>query len=356
MKSVLNPFFRKPQDPSWRPAPRNAKRVLIIKLGALGDFIQALAAARMIRDYHVGARITLLTTEPFKAFADECPLFDIVEDDGRPRDPQAVAQLIARIRAAKYDMVYDLQTSGRTSNYYQALRPWPPLWSGVAPGCSHPHANPARAEMHTLDRLAEQLRFAGVGPEEGYPIGDAPLPDLSWIRTALRDPPRLQPAYFGIRGRYGLFIPGASPHRPEKRWPEEQFAALARCVAAQGVTPVVIGATAEAEIGAAIARAEPSAKNLVSRTDLFQIATLAERAVFAVGNDTGPMHIAAAAGARGLVLFGADSDPERVAPRGPGGVITLCARQLTELPVIDVDRALRNLGAYADSAQVRSGA
>lgn len=337
--------FLKRKELGWRPAPRNARRVLVIKLGALGDFVQQLAAAKMIREYHVGGRITLLTTEPFKAFADECPYYDIVEDDGRPREAQATAQLIARIRAAHYDMVYDLQTSSRTANYYNALRPWPPLWSGVAPGCSHPHANPDRVEMHTLDRLAEQLRYAGVGPEAGFEIGCAPLPDLSWIRTALRDPPRLQAGYFGIRGPYGLIIPGASPHRAEKRWPEAHFAMLAKRIAARGVTPVVIGASAEKEVGAYIAREAPETKNLVSRTDLFQIATLAQRAQFAVGNDTGPMHIAAS-GAPCVVLFSADSDPAKVAPRGPRGVITISAADLAKLPVDQVDQSLRNLGAF----------
>lgn len=341
--------FRR-KEPSWRPAPRNAKRVLIIKLGALGDVIQSLAAAKAIREYHVGARITLLTTEPFKAFCSQCPYFDIVEDDGRPREPQAVTQLMLRLRAAKYDMVYDLQTSGRTNNYFQAMRLATPLWSGTAPGCSHPHPNPNRKAMHTLDRLAEQLSYAGIGPEGGYPIGSAPLPDLSWIRTALRDPPRLQPSYFGIREPYGLLIPGASPHRPEKRWPVAHYTALAKRIAARGVTPVVLGASAEREIGGDIARDEPAAKNLVSRTDLFQIATLAERALFAVGNDTGPTHIAAAAGARCIVLFSSDSDPERVAPRGPGGVLIIKAENLADLPVDQVDQQIRNLGVFAGKA------
>lgn len=341
----------KRKEAGWRPAPRNAKRVLVIKLGALGDFIQSLAAAKAIREYHVGARITLLTTEPFKAFAAECPYFDIVEDDGRPREAQATAQLMLRLRNAKYDMVYDLQTSGRTNNYFQALRLATPLWSGVAAGCSHPHANPERAEMHTLDRQAEQLTLAGLGPEGGYPIGAAPLPDLSWVRSALRDPPRLQPSYFGIRGPFGLLIPGASPHRPEKRWPVEHYAALAKRIAARGVTPVVIGASAEKDIGTEIAREEPAAKNLVSRTDLFQIATLAERALFAVGNDTGPMHIAAAGGAPCVVLFSSDSDPARVAPRGPRGVLTISATDLNDLPVDQVDQQIRNLGVFSDKAR-----
>ena len=324
-------------------APSN---ILVIKLGAMGDFIQALAAAKVIRTHHIGARITLLTTEPYKALAEKCPYFDVVQADGRPRDPTATAQLAARIRAAQFDMVYDLQTSGRTSNYFHMLRPRPPNWSGIAPGCSHPHANPDRAAMHTLDRLAEQLLHAGIPREEIYERGAAPMPDLSWVRPALRDPPRLQPEYFGLKKPYVLIIPGASPHRPEKRWPPSSFAALARAIAAKGATPVVIGAIAEREVGQAVADAEPKAKNLVTRTDLMQIAALAERAAFAVGNDTGPIHIAAAAGAPCLVLFSSNSDPERVAPRSRRGVATLSATNLGDLPVREVEQAMRNLGAF----------
>lgn len=331
------------------PMPADARKVLVIKLGALGDFIQALAAARVIRDYHVGARITLLTTEPFKDFARACPYFDVVESDGRPRDPQDVARLLARIRAARYDAVYDLQTSGRTSNYYLGLRPWPPRWSGIAPGCSHPHANPEREAMHTLDRLADQLHEAGLGPAGGYPIGQAPLPDLSWIRLALRDPPSLQPAYFGINGPYVLMIPGASAHRPEKRWPPERYGELARRIAEKGLTPVVIGAADERDAGAMVSRMEPRAKNLVTRTNLFQIATLAAQAHASVGNDTGPMHIAAAAGSPCVVLFSSDSNPAKVAPRGRSAVLALTAPSLANLPVEDVARSLSNVGGLDPS-------
>ncbi|MFZ4121052.1 MAG: glycosyltransferase family 9 protein [Caulobacterales bacterium] len=323
-----------------------AKSVLVIKLGALGDFIQALAPARLIRQRHLGARITLLTTEVFKDFAEKCPYFDVVEADGRPREAAATAQLLARIRAAKYDMVYDLQTSGRTTNYFRALQPKPPPWSGVAPGCAFPHTNPDRETMHSLDRLADQLVQAGFSAREVYRSGEAPLPDLSWVRPALRDPPRLQPGYFGLRGPYVLIIPGASPHRPEKRWPAKHYADLAIAIAERGVTPVVIGHLAEREVGQAVAEAEPRAKNLVTRTDFFQVAALAERAAFAVGNDTGPMHIAAASGTKCLVLFSSNSDPARVAPRSPQGVATISASHLADLPVIEVERAMRNLGAF----------
>lgn len=330
------------------PAPADLERVLVIKHGALGDFIQALAPAKVIREHHVGARVTLLTTEPFQKFAEACPFFDVVEIDSRSKEPTALAALIAKIRSAKFQMVYDLQTSNRTGNYYTLLRPKAPLWSGVASGCSHPHLNPEREAMHTLDRQADQLWWAGLGPKAGYAPGEAPPPDLSWIRMALRDPPRLKAEFFGIRPPYVLMVPGASPHRPEKRWPEERYAQLAKQIADRGVTPVVLGAAAEREVGAAVAKAEPRAKVLVGRTDLFQIATLAEGCAAAVGNDTGPMHIAAASGARCVVLFASSaSDPEKVAPRGPGGVITLLAHDLNDLPVSDVERSLGNVGAFA---------
>jgi ADP-heptose:LPS heptosyltransferase len=341
-------LLRKRGGPGGAPS-RDARRVLVIKLGALGDFIQALAAARIIRDYHVGARITLLTTPMFEALAKASPYFDVVETDGRERDPQAVAQMIQRIRGAKYDMVYDLQTNGRTSNYFQALRPWPPNWSGIAPGCSHPQTNPVRETMHTLDRLADQLFEAGIMPPRE--IGDAPLPDLSWVRMSQKDPPRLQPAYFGLKEPYGLIIPGASPHRPEKRWPAERYGELAKRIVERGATAAIIGHHDEKGAAADILRVEPRAKNLVSRTDLFQVAALAERAAFCVGNDTGPMHIAAAAGSPCVVLFSADSDPDRVCPRGRGGVMAVRAETLERMTVAQVEQSIGNVGGFRELAR-----
>jgi ADP-heptose:LPS heptosyltransferase len=57
---------------TYTPPPNpgdTLRRVLVIKLGAMGDFMQALGAMRVVRATHPSARITLLTTEPFEAFA-----------------------------------------------------------------------------------------------------------------------------------------------------------------------------------------------------------------------------------------------------------------------------------------------
>ncbi len=320
------------------------KRVLVIQLGGVAEFVQSLAAAQRIREAHVGARITLLTTETNKDLAEKAPYFDTVEADGKPTEAQAITKLIARIRAAKYDMIYDLEGSSRTKNYFNGMRPWPPKWSGPIPGASHAYLDPERPQLHVLDRYAGQLAAAGIA--DTSPL----MPDVSWVRGVLRDPPRLKPDYFSIRNRYVLLLPRGSDAEPNRRWPEEKYIDLARRIARQGVTPVVIGGTEERPVGAAIAKAEPAAKNLVTRPDLFQIIGLAERADFAVGDDVDLMHVAAAAGAPCLVFLSSLNNPERVAPRGRHGVVAMTAAVIADLPVEQVDAQLRNCGVYRQAA------
>lgn len=318
-----------------------ARKVLVIKLSALGDFVLALGAMRIVRETHPSAEITLLTTPPFEELSRLCPYVDRVETDGRPPNLKASADLVARIRKADYDIIYDFQTTGRTANYFKMLNmPFrkPPLWSGHAPGCAFFHDTPERGSMHTIDRLAQQLEIAGI---PARPDNWPPLPDLRWVRPLLDNPPRLQPAYFGLKGPYMLLIPGASAHREAKRWPAERFGELARRIAAAGVTPVILGGSAESPLAHDILKAAPQAKNLVTRTDLFQIVGLAEQAAFVVGNDTGPMHMATLSGAPGIALFATDeSDPERACPRG-APVIIVHAPHLDMLQVDTVWQAVR---------------
>ncbi len=332
----------------WRRAPsgnetKEARTVLVIQLGGLGAFVLSLAAAKRIREAHVGARITLLTTEGNKELAEKAPYFDTVEADGKPTEPQAITKLIARIRAAKYDMVYDLEGSNRTNNYFQGMRPWPPKWSGPIAGASHAYLDPHRGSLHPLDRYEAQLNIAGV------PAG-ATMPELRWVRQVLRDPPRLQPDYFGIRGDYVVLLPRGSKAEPNRQWSEAAYVELAKRLVGHGVTPVVLGGVDERNVGAAVAKAEPRAKNLVTRPDLFQTIGLFERAAFTLGDDVELMHVAAAAGSPCLVFLAAGTDAERNAPRGRSGVIAFTATVIADLPVEQVERQLRNCGVFRHRA------
>ncbi|MBS0362275.1 MAG: glycosyltransferase family 9 protein [Proteobacteria bacterium] len=313
---------------------RGVERILVIKLSALGDFVLALAAMKHIRQAHPKAHITLLTTPPFEALAKASPYFNAVETDGRPENFNQWMALRTRLRAAGYARVYDLQTSSQTNRIFQLLRPGPPPWSGIAFGCSMPHRNPMRNHMHTLERQADQLMYAGIWPDAPTETGTAPPPDLSWVLTD--DSGRPIPGA-ATNKPYALFVPGGSAHRPEKRWPVENYGELARILYARGLDIVVIGGPQETSLAQQIQRAAPRTRDLTGRTDFASIARLGARAALAVGNDTGPLHLAAAAGAPTVVLFSNASDPALSAPRGK--VAVLQAAKLADLPVAKVAQA-----------------
>lgn len=277
--------------------------ILVIKLGALGDFVQTLGPLAAIRGHHAGARIVLLTTAPFVAFARASPYVDDVWVDDRPKllDVRGWLLLRRRLRGARFTRVYDLQTSDRSGFYFRLFWPGPyPEWSGVARGCSHPHANPQRDFMHNVDSRAEQLRMAG--------IAHCPPPDLSWTTRDV--------SHLGLAPRYAMLVPGGAPHRPAKRWPVERYAALAARLAAQGVQPVLIGAAAEDPLHGVIRTRCAEAVSLAGETTLLDLAALARGALVAIGNDTGPMHLAAAAGCPSVVLYSHESDPALCGQRG----------------------------------------
>ncbi len=305
------------------PAPQ----ILVIKLSALGDMILAFPAFARIRAAHPDARITLLTTPPFAALAQASPYFDAVDPGGRPRRLSELARLARRLRRARFARVYDLQGVDRTHVYFQLLRPFPPPWSGVAPGCALPHRNPARMTLHTLERQAEQLNHAGLTPPDRTEPGCAAAPDVGWL-AALAEP------IADLAGRLALLVPGAAPTRPRKRWPADSYGALARALGEAGFAVCVMGGAAEQGLAEAIVRAAPGSRNLAGMTSLAQIAALGARASLAVGNDTGPMHLLAAAGAPCVSLFSDDSDPALCGPRGR---VTILRRpNLADLPAGEV--------------------
>ena len=269
--------------------------------------------------------MTLLTSPAFASLGHACGWFDAVWEDPRtrPTNPAGLLELVGRLRNGGFDRVYDLQNSDRTRTYFFLLRRRRPEWSGIAPGCSHPHRNPERRRMHTLDRQAEQLGLAGIDA--------VPPPDLSWADAEV--------GHFALDSAYALMVPGGAAHRPEKRWPAARYIELARHLATQGMQPVLLGGAAEKAVLGEIAAAVPDTLDLCEKTSVAEIAALAHGARLGVGNDTGPMHLIAACGCPAVVLFSAASDPARTAPVGEN-VTVLRRPSLSDLPVDEVCAAL----------------
>jgi len=317
---------------------KQVQRVLVIKLGGVGEMVLAFPAFERIRQAHPKAKITLLTTQPFAALAAQSPFFNAVDPDGRPADPAAWAGLILRLRGARYDRVYDLQNDRGTNLMFQAMRPLAPAWSGTALGAALPHRNGHRGKMHPLERQAEQLKDAGIWPDAPTkPLSAAP-PDISWILARSPHPRSITVA--GGHRPLILVAPGGAGAAPS-RWPIDRYAEMSKRLQDAGFDIVVVGALNEATLAHTIQRQAPRARDLTGRTDFAQIAALGARAALAVGNDLGVLHLVSAAGAPTLALFPSSPDPALSAPRGH--VTVLHTPELKELTVDSVTRAALGL-------------
>ncbi|MEC7490077.1 MAG: glycosyltransferase family 9 protein [Pseudomonadota bacterium] len=301
------------------------QRILVIKHGALGDFVLATGPFFAIRHAHPDDQIVLLTTAAFAALGQDSGCFDEIWVDKRPswHNLIGIQKLRANLRRGRFSRVYDLQTSARSSWYFRMMRGYNrPQWSGIARGCSHPHTNTERNRLHTVERQADQLAMIG--------LNNIPGPNLSWLDANID--------HFNLPDRFVLLVPGGAPHRPQKRWPAAQYIQLSRIISESGLYPVVVGGDAEVDLGREIVE-HSDAISITGKTSFADLAALSRRAAAAVGNDTGPMHITAICGCPSVVLFSQDSDPAITAPRGPD-VTVLRFPKLVELPVYKVAAAL----------------
>lgn len=282
-------------------------KILIIKHGAFGDFVQALGAIRAIRQHHSAAHITLMTTRPFVELAKASGYVDDIYIDKRPKFLDLFGWLNLRVwlNARGFTHVYDLQNSERTA-WYASLFTQHPQWNGAH------RKDEARRTMHVFDALRAQLLKDG--------ITDVTVDDLSWIKTDVPSVPH----------PYVLVVPGCSPTRLAKRWPPENYIAVCQWLVDRGQSPVLIGTKDEADVTAQIKTVVPACVDLTGQTSLFQIAALARNATAAVGNDTGPIQMIGPTGCRTLGLYPGFSNPARHGPLGTN-VRTLQAATMADI-------------------------
>lgn len=292
------------------------QRILVIKLGAFGDMVQALDSFAAIRAHHPADELTLMTTAPFAQLAEAMPWFGRVWTDRRAPwwRPDVDWARRGRFLTEGFARVYDLQCSARTARY-RAVLPSArrPGWVGAAgPACAS-----------NRDKMAAQLASAGIG---------APAPaDLSWLDAPV--------GHLALPARFALLIPGGGPTKARKRWAPDRYGALAARLAAGGLASVLVGTAADREAIDGVRAVAPDAADLSGRTSYLQLAGVARRAALAVGNDTGATFLASALGAPTLMLMSAATDPVVSAPWGPGAS-WVRRDNLADLDVGEVEAAL----------------
>lgn len=266
--------------------------ILIIKLGALGDMVMATPLIAAIQRAHANADIHLLTTAPFAPIFAEWRGLLVT---ARPRSGLGnTARTLRWIRRLACARIYDLQGNDRTA--LLCALSGSPVRVGNHPRFPYTHHPPMRwtGEGHIFERMTDVLAAGGVGGVEATPI----LPIAEAERDAIGD----WLARRALTERdFVLLHANASASRAEKKWPH--FASLGRRLAGAGLRPVWIGAGSDAVENEHLAMTAGG----IDATGVFSIAALAElgrHAHFAVTNDSGPMHVLAAASIPVFGLFG----------------------------------------------------
>ena len=269
------------------------ERILIIKLGALGDIIMAAGAIHDIRNQHQDAELTVLTTGPYKKIFERCPWVDKIVLD--PRDPRwrldLMRQLKGRVDFDSYDMIYDLQKVKR-SNFYHRWFVKKASWSGKAPGCSHYFQMP-KYPISVQDEFVLQLQTSGVQVEYTR------KPDLEWF---VEDAGSIL-SEANVNQPYIVLMPGSSSGQVRRRWP--YYGELAQLLIDSGFCVLTVPGPDDLETCLGIPGIMLTGDQ--EYLNYFYLAGVLEKAAFVVGNDSGPSHIAANLGVPGIALFGKQS-------------------------------------------------
>lgn len=301
------------------PGAQRIRRILVMRWSALGDVAVASAALEDLHRAFPHARIHFNTMPPWEAlFAGDPRLAGVISIPMRTRGNRlsGTRRWLSTIRRGGYDLVVDLQSNDRSRLLLSALQlsgagiPWR---LGMRPGWPYNLAPKGAPEKNAYLRQGAALGAAGIAARCLRPS----LHVSGECRTRIE---ALQHRYGLEARRYGLLLPGSQAGGFLKRWGARNYIALAHAVIQKGWVDklVLIGAGDELQACAEIERHCASwMVNLCGQTEVTQITALAEDARFAVANDTGPAHLAAAA-RRPLVLVCGPTDPERVQPGGPG--------------------------------------
>ncbi len=279
-------------------------RILVIKHGALGDIVQGFDAVASVRAGNPKASIFLMTGKNFVSFAHMMPWFDDVIPDPRsgPLNFSATLRVWRHLRQ-NWSLIVDMQCSRRTKSYFLHLSQSGTRWIGTAPGCSDPL--PDFTGVNNRQRMMITAEMAG---------GVCQTADMGWL-----DKNNVCPQNDGLvdgDSAYAVMVPGCPLAKSQKRWPAECFAAVANDLLARGIKVHLVGTKEDRGAIDSVLAGAPYAVDLCGRTNLTGLTRLMKGASYVIGNDTGPMFLAAKVGAPTLMMMGPNTDPTMSAPTG----------------------------------------
>ena len=289
-------------------------RLLVVRLGSLGDLVHTLPAVSAIRVAHPFAQIDWLVDQPHRELLDLVPVISSTIPL-RKATAGGWIQALRELRVRRYDVAVDFQgliksaALARLSGARQVVG----FDSASARESSAAMFYTARVaappEAHVIDRnLAVAARVGAPTDRREFPI----LPIGSTALEQLREQ--------GVE-RFALINGGAA--WPNKRWPADRFGRLAAWMGERyDLTSVVLWGPGEEDLAAAIVAASEGRAMLAPQTSLSDLVAVAGEAAIMISGDTGPTHVAAALGTPVVWLFGPTS-PERNGPWDPSdGVLS----------------------------------
>lgn len=294
-------------------------RICIVKPSALGDVVNAFYALSALRALWPGATITWVVNRNLRALVDGHPQIDevIAYDRARagmsPKGIGVFGRFLGELSRGRFDLAIDLQGLLRSGLMTAATAA--PARVGLADAregatwfYTHRVVPPgSRDESHAVDRLLAVAAAFGADVSRPNAVVTVTEADRAWAREALA----------GVsRPRLGLNL-GA--RWETKRWPPAHFAEVARrVVEARGAGLFALGAVEDRPwVAELAARLDPiPVLDLSGRSSLTQLAALAEQADLVLSNDTGPLHLAATAGARVVGVYTCTT-PALNGPYGP---------------------------------------
>ena len=303
------------------------ERILVVKLADIGDLLTATPALRALHETFPQAQIDVLATPTSAAILEGSSLihrlisfdkfqFDRVIDAFRPAALLASLRLAWRLRRARYDAVLVLHhltlRFGRLKYAALILATGAPIRAGLDNG--HGWFYNRRVEdagFGAFHEVEYGLQVAGaLGAHSNDATMAAPHDPAAeeWADAVLRQ----WQAATGTE-RVAIIHSGSGGYSLARRWPAERFAQVAAALQGRHGLGIVLVGTADDGVDELARRLDEPYLHLGGKTNLSQLAALLRRASLFVGADSGVMHMAAAAGAPVVAIFG----PSNAAAWGP---------------------------------------